>query len=76
MQIPDAILIQTTNICHLCILPLGSTTYTCMTNKDGGVEADLTVSVLQSGDGSSVVKPKFEGEILLGSLCLTPVLIA
>lgn len=41
---------------------LGSTTYTCMVNKDGGVEADLTVSVLTSGDGSSVVKPKFEGE--------------
>jgi len=40
---------------------IGSTTYTCMTSKDGGVEADLTVSVLSSGDGSSVVKPKFEG---------------
>ena len=50
------------------LLLIGSTTYTCMANKDGGVEADLTVSVLQSGDGSSVVKPKFEGEIVL-SFC-------
>ena len=40
----------------------GTTTYTCMANKDGGVEADITVSVLENGDGSSVIKPKFEGE--------------
>lgn len=33
-----------------------------MTNKDGGAEADITVSVLENGDGSSVVKPQFEGE--------------
>ena len=33
-----------------------------MANKDGGVEADITVSVLENGDGSSVIKPKFEGE--------------
>ena len=32
-----------------------------MLNKGGGVEADITVSVLESGDGSSVIKPKFEG---------------
>lgn len=32
-----------------------------MLSKDGGVEADITVSVLENGDGSSVVKPKFEG---------------
>ena len=36
-----------------------------MTNKDGGAEADITVSVLENGDGSSVVKPKFEGEKLI-----------
>lgn len=41
----------------------GRTTYTCMTNKDGGAEADITVSVLENGDGSSVIKPKFEGEL-------------
>lgn len=33
-----------------------------MTNRDGGAEADITVSVLENGDGSSVLKPKFEGE--------------
>ena len=33
-----------------------------MANKDGGAEADITVSVLENGDGSSVVKPQFEGE--------------
>ena len=33
-----------------------------MTNKDGGAEADITVSVLENGDGSSIIKPKFEGE--------------
>ena len=33
-----------------------------MANKGGGVEADITVSVLENGDGSSVIKPKFEGE--------------
>ena len=33
-----------------------------MTNKDGGTEADITVSVLENGDGSSIVKPKFEGK--------------
>ena len=32
-----------------------------MLNKDGGTEADLTVSVMENGDGSSVVQPKFEG---------------
>lgn len=42
--------------------PPGCTTYTCMTNKDGGTEADITVSVLENGDGSSIVKPKFEGD--------------
>ena len=41
---------------------LGSTTYTCMTNKSGGVEADLTVSVLEKGDGSNVVQPDFDGK--------------
>ena len=40
---------------------VGATTYTCMANKDGGVEADITVSVLEKGDGSSVIKPQFEG---------------
>ena len=33
-----------------------------MANKSGGVEADLTVSVLEKGDGSSVVQPDFDGK--------------
>ncbi|XP_032227351.2 sarcosine dehydrogenase, mitochondrial [Nematostella vectensis] len=39
----------------------GSVTYTCMCNKDGGVEADLTVSVLEPGDGSTAALPHFDG---------------
>ncbi|XP_071948370.1 sarcosine dehydrogenase, mitochondrial-like [Antedon mediterranea] len=38
----------------------GSTVYTCMLNKRGGVEGDLTVSMIESGDGSPV-EPQFEG---------------
>lgn len=38
-----------------------------MLNKDGGVEADITVSVLENGDGSSVIKPSFEGSHYLSS---------
>ncbi|XP_070532336.1 sarcosine dehydrogenase, mitochondrial-like [Ptychodera flava] len=38
--------------------PAGSTLYTCMCNKMGGVESDLTVSKLEPGDGSSVLTPK------------------
>lgn len=54
------------NLNFLCVIVImifitGATTYTCMANKDGGVEADITVSVLENGDGSSVIKPKFEG---------------
>lgn len=40
--------------------PIGSTTYTCMLNARGGVEADLTVSNIASGDNSSC-DPKFDG---------------
>jgi len=39
----------------------GSTVYTCMLNKSGGVEADLTVSSITSGQGSPC-DPKFEGD--------------
>jgi len=34
------------NCLVLMICFAGATTYTCMANKDGGVEADITVSVL------------------------------
>ncbi|XP_037793833.1 sarcosine dehydrogenase, mitochondrial-like [Penaeus monodon] len=38
----------------------GSTVYTCMLNNRGGIEADLTVSVCDSGEGSPC-DPNFEG---------------
>jgi len=38
----------------------GKTVYTCMLNKAGGIEADLTVSVIESGKGSSA-DPEFKG---------------
>lgn len=43
--------------------PVGTTTYTCMLNDRGGVEADLTVSVLEPNDDGSndVHRPKFVG---------------
>lgn len=41
--------------------PPGSTVYTCMLNKSGGIEADLTVSAIASGEGS-VCDPKFDDE--------------
>ena len=40
---------------------LGSTVYTCMLNKHGGVEADLTVSAIEPGPGTSVHDPAFQG---------------
>ena len=38
----------------------GRTVYTCMLNKMAGIEADLTVSVLESGEGGSA-DPEFSG---------------
>ncbi|GAB6032728.1 hypothetical protein CHUAL_011598 [Chamberlinius hualienensis] len=40
--------------------PPGNTVYTCMLNEHGGVEADLTVSTIESGDGSPC-QPNFTG---------------
>ena len=37
---------------------VGKTIYTCMLNEKAGIEADLTVSVIDSGTGS-VVDPSF-----------------
>ncbi|XP_066953751.1 sarcosine dehydrogenase, mitochondrial-like [Macrobrachium rosenbergii] len=39
---------------------VGSTVYTCMLNKSGGIEADLTVSICEGGEGSPC-DPSFEG---------------
>ncbi|XP_038046072.1 sarcosine dehydrogenase, mitochondrial-like [Patiria miniata] len=41
--------------------PVGSTVYTCALNKAGGVEMDLTVSVMDSGTGSAI-DPVFDGQ--------------
>jgi len=38
----------------------GKTIYTCMLNKSAGIEADLTVSVIDSGEGTSA-DPAFSG---------------
>jgi glycine cleavage system aminomethyltransferase T len=38
----------------------GSMAYTCMLNKRGGVEADLIVKALESGQGG-ICDPQFEG---------------
>lgn len=40
--------------------PDGTTSYTCMLNKFGGIESDLTVSPIQSGAGGPL-EPKFDG---------------
>ena len=37
----------------------GKTVYTCMLNAAGGIEADLTVSMIEPGSGSSA-DPAFE----------------
>lgn len=44
------------------LLPPGSTVYTCMLNKRGGVESDLTVSRISPGDPASPLAPAFEGK--------------
>lgn len=44
------------------LLPPGSTVYTCMLNKQGGVESDLTVSRISPGDPASPLAPAFEGK--------------
>uniref|UniRef100_W5M476 Sarcosine dehydrogenase n=1 Tax=Lepisosteus oculatus TaxID=7918 RepID=W5M476_LEPOC len=42
--------------------PVGSTVYTCMLNKRGGVESDLTVSRIESGCPGSALAPSFQGD--------------
>jgi sarcosine dehydrogenase len=41
--------------------PIGGTIYTCMLNKNAGIEADLTVSMIGSGEGGSA-DPTFQGD--------------
>ncbi|KAM9176625.1 sarcosine dehydrogenase, mitochondrial [Mergus octosetaceus] len=40
----------------------GSTVYTCMLNKRGGVESDLTVSRISPGEPGSPLAPAFQGD--------------
>ncbi|XP_034048171.1 sarcosine dehydrogenase, mitochondrial isoform X2 [Thalassophryne amazonica] len=40
----------------------GSTVYTCMLNKNGGAEADLTVSRLESGPANLPLAPESNGD--------------
>uniref|UniRef100_A0A670YMR8 Sarcosine dehydrogenase, mitochondrial n=1 Tax=Pseudonaja textilis TaxID=8673 RepID=A0A670YMR8_PSETE len=40
----------------------GTTVYTCMLNKDGGVESDLTVSPIDPEPRDSALAPAFEGD--------------
>lgn len=40
----------------------GSTVYTCMLNKHGGVEADLTVSRLEPGVANLPLAPQSDGQ--------------
>nr|XP_008122619.1 PREDICTED: sarcosine dehydrogenase, mitochondrial [Anolis carolinensis] len=42
--------------------PNGTTIYTCMLNKRGGVESDLTVSPIVPGAQDSALAPAFEGD--------------
>ncbi|OQR72838.1 sarcosine dehydrogenase [Tropilaelaps mercedesae] len=41
--------------------PEGTTVYTCLLNRAGRVEADLTFSVLKGDTGSTPANPAFEG---------------
>uniref|UniRef100_A0A803T4C4 L-amino-acid oxidase n=1 Tax=Anolis carolinensis TaxID=28377 RepID=A0A803T4C4_ANOCA len=47
--------------------PNGTTIYTCMLNKRGGVESDLTVSPIVPGAQDSALAPAFEGKKILSS---------
>lgn len=51
--------------------PAGSTVYTCMLNKRGGVESDLTVSRISPGEPGSPLAPAFQGmqQCRTGGLC-------
>ncbi|XP_066569219.1 sarcosine dehydrogenase, mitochondrial [Amia ocellicauda] len=42
--------------------PMGSTVYTCMLNKRGGTESDLTVSRIEPGPSGSPLAPAFQGD--------------
>ena len=39
----------------------GKTVYTCMLNREAGIEADLTVSLLEDGGSGGPLDPFFQG---------------
>jgi hypothetical protein len=39
----------------------GKTVYTCMLNRGAGIEADLTVSILEAGGSGGPLQPAFQG---------------
>ena len=53
--------VRTVTVSVFVVLLSGSTVYTCMLNRHGGVEGDLTVSAIEPGDGVSVHDPAFQG---------------
>lgn len=42
-----------------------------MLNKDGGVQADVTVSVLEENNAPSVLSPKAEGTVRMFNTIIT-----
>lgn len=46
----------------VCVCVAGTTVYTCMLNKRGGSEADLTVSRLEPGVANLPLAPESSGE--------------
>lgn len=53
----------------MCVRVSGSTVYTCMLNKRGGAEADLTVSRLEPGAANLPLAPQSNGEKQRESVC-------
>lgn len=56
---------------QLYLFVSGSTTYTCMLNKDGGVQADVTVSVLENESCHDALSLSSEGKkgTVLHNIC-------
>lgn len=60
--------LQRVLIVHVCVA--GSTVYTCMLNKRGGAEADLTVSRLEPGASNLPLAPESNGAKLRVFVCV------
>ena len=53
--------------------PIGRTVYTCVLNTKGGVEADVTVSAIETGTGG-LADPIFKVRFILEYLLVSPLL--